>query len=1010
MAGVAVIAISCVLILVARIRRRRALELTLKVLAGEGEGETSSRLDGSATCAAIVGEISAKALPRFVEGLTPSAPEPPATQSKDDYAQLSLAHGQVLDLLQRVSALETLARRVYQQSTSSSAPERDVFEELVRRAEPPSEVLAGTADVYNALAGSDVGLGAPERIRTFASWVIHELGSPAIGEISWEATPADLERALAEDGWRPVMTALRRWIDSPDVYEADRAELESLMRALALTDGQSTLKGIRRYEKAVADHPEQDRLVVQSLAISVRSGVKGAWSRFQSSLPDRPALQAEQLRYLQEVERELRASAQGYLEFCLSLLEKAPDGLKVADGSVTYREAITLRLAEAQDLLTDVDEQIEDGSVLRAGMSLAAIALPVVPGWKPAEPYRLARDRLADDLRDAATQLCLAISTWMAGASQSLRSYSAELRQHVAGQIDVVEHERADRWELVVSAARALQYEVARGLLARSTGDDPTTPVRASIAVGVIDEAATANVETLIHELIPVSHDAGGSSEVADQLMAAEALERRYQTQAAVLAGADGILIGALAADGMGGFSQPILGLSGIAGNLHAASSELFTYLHSPDFGNQLHLAGSEFVTNAFGGFTTHTSDIALHTDSLTHVVSSLVQSASHVAPTFLLELAKSDGAFGPAVAKYFAHDASHVGEQLASHALHSPTIEEALRHTEHAGQLVGMEIVHGVVAHVPIATGILATVREMRLRREHEISVQSTVGNITLDTVTVGGSIAAAVAATAPIHLGPHAIVTIPAAAFAAILSRKGLAMYRRRKLEELKVEVESAHTNFIAARAMIVTDFSNSLVGEMTRARTDFLGRVRARPASVLNQRNRAERLTVTLYAATTEYVGRLQMLTREIQKTPAGPGAGAPDVSTLNAVAGGVQHATVKAESFIRANDLVGAMLVLSAAPLPECQAWAPSVQYRQAYADVALKLTGLEDAHRADVKKWIDHSLGTFAGTKRTLDQWLSDANASLKTKWAIALSPLEAAEKTFNAEFARLGGH
>ena len=129
-AVVAVVAISCVPILAARIRRRRALELTLKVLAGEAESESGSSLDATATCAAIVGEISAKALPQFVEGLIPAVPEPPATQPKDDYAGLSLSHGQVLDLLQRLAALQTLDRRVNQPSTGPNAPERDVFEEL----------------------------------------------------------------------------------------------------------------------------------------------------------------------------------------------------------------------------------------------------------------------------------------------------------------------------------------------------------------------------------------------------------------------------------------------------------------------------------------------------------------------------------------------------------------------------------------------------------------------------------------------------------------------------------------------------------------------------------------------------------------------------------------------------------------------------------------------------------------------------------------------------------------
>jgi hypothetical protein len=686
-----------------------------------------------------------------------------------------------------------------------------------------------------------------------------------------------------------------------------------------------------------------------------------------------------------------------------------PASLQEAGRAESYRQALGHRLTEAGNLLTDFDRRIGASEVLRAAMALAAAPLPVAPGWVASDRYQLACERLADRLRDIAADLRQRLSGWTAGAAGSLSAQGTDFRQYLASEVDRIGNQRAKCWDRVVSSARALQRDVARALLTRSRKDDPGTPVRAAIAVGVIDEIATANVDALIHDLVPTPQDAGRSQEVADQLMAAEALEKRYQTTAAVLAGADGILLGALAADGLGGFSQPILGLSGIAVDLHAVSSDLLTYLRSPGFAHQVHIAGPEFVKNLFVNVVPHKSDIAVHTDSLTHLVSSVYGSYSHVADTLLVQAAGSDDALGLVAGKYVLHDATHVAGQFTSAALHAPSMEDALRHTEHLGQLAGMELVHGVVAHVPIATGILATVREMRLRREHEISVQSTIGNIALDTVVVGGSVAAALAATAPLHAGPHAIISIPAAALFAYFGRRQLTKHRIAKLEKLQAEAKAAYVSFASARAVMVTDFCSSLDSEMAKTKTDFLRKIRARPPSILNGKDRTRRLAVALGSATTAYLDRLQALTHELHGAPAGAGAKAVNLTSLNAVIRKAQRAAAESESFIKGNDLAGAMLAASAAPLPQCQGWGPSDLYQQAYADVAKKLTQLEDTRRADVGRWIADSLGTFAAIKPPLDRWLTEANASLSTKYAAALVPLEATENAFKVEYARLGG-
>jgi hypothetical protein len=985
-------------------------QAALRLLADAPDSSAvQARLAASATCAVMMGEISASALPQVAEELIPQPAVFRAMQSADDHGQLSLLREQVMDLIHRVSTLEDMAGRISPQPTGPELSERRAFEELVRVAGPPPKVYATVGGVYDLMLGADTDPGALGPAQRLAAWVTHEVDSPAGPHVSFGSSATNLGQSALDEAWRPVMAALREWADVPDVHGADRTELESVMRALGLTAAQSSLQGISGYERAIASHPEADRLLLQSFAPAASAALQETWARFRSSLPAAPALSAGQVQELRKLEQELRTSAGTYLGCCRSLLDAMPGSLQEAGRAESYRQALRHRLTEAGNLLTDFDRRIDASEVLRAAMALAAAPLPVAPGWMVSDQYQLACERLADRLRDIAVDLRQRLSGWAAGAAASLGAEGTDFRRYLASEVDRIGNERAKCWNRVMSSARALQRDVARALLTPSREDDPGTPVRAAIAVGVIDEIATTNVDALIRDLVPTQQDAGRSQEVADQLMAAEALEKRYQTTAAVLAGADGILLGALAADGLGGFSQPVLGLSGIAVDLHAASSDLLTYLRSPGFAHQLHIAGPEFMKNLTVNLTPHQSDIAIHTDSLTHLVSSVYGSYSHVADTLLVQLAGSDDALGLVAGKYVLHDATHVAGQFASAALHAPSMEDALRHTEHLGQLVGLELVHGVVAHVPIATGILATVREMRLRREHEISVQSTIGNIALDTVVVGGSVAAALAATAPLHAGPHAIISIPAAALFAYFGRRQLTKHRIAKLEKLQAEAKAAYDSFASARAVMVTDFCSSLGGEMAKTKTDFLSKIRTRPPSILNEKDRTRRLAVALRSATTAYLDRLQVLTHELHSAPADAGAKAVNLTSLNAVIRKAQRAAAESESFIKRNDLAGAMLATSAAPLPQCQGWGPSNLYQQAYADAAKKLTQLEDTRRADVGRWIADSLGTFAAVKPPLDRWLTEANANLRTRYAAALAPLEATENAFNVEYARLGG-
>jgi hypothetical protein len=971
--------------------------------------EVQARLAASATCTVLMREISASALPQLAEELIPQPAVFRAIRSTDDHGQLSLVCEQVLELIHRASTLEELASRISPQPAGPELSERYAFEELVRVAGPPPKVYATVGGVYDLMLGADTDPEALGRARRLATWVTHELDSPAGAHVSSGPSATDLGQLALEDAWRPVMAALRGWADVPDVHGADRAGLESVMRALGLTAGESSLQGISGYERAIASQPEADRLLLQSFVTAASAALEGAWARFRSSLAAAPTLSADQIQELRKLEQDLQTSAGAYLGCCRSLLDTTPGSLPGASRAEGDRQALRHRLTEAGNLLTDVDRQLDASELVRAAMALAAAPLPVAPGWMASDQYQLACERLADGLRNIAVDLRQRLSGWAAGVAASLSAQASDFRQYLAGEVDRVGHERAKCWDRVMSAARALQRDVACALLTPSRNDDPGTPVRAAIAVGVIDEIATTNVDALIRDLIPPPQDTGRSQEVADQLMAAEALERRYQTAAVVLAGADGILLGALAAEGLGGWSQAVHGLSGIAVDLHAASSDLLTYLRSPGFAHQAHSVGPEFVKYLFANVAPNKSDINIHTDSLMHVISSAHESYSHVVNTLLVQLATSDDELGLVAGKYVLHDVTHVAGQFASAARHAPSIEDALRHTEHAGQLVGLELVHGVVAHVPIATGVLATVREMRLRREHEISALSTLGNIALDTAVVGGSVAAALAVTAPLHVGPHAIISIPAAALFAYFGRKQLTKHRIAKLEQLQAEAKAAYTTFDSARAVMVTEFCSSLGGEMTKTRTDFLRKIRTRPPSILNEKDRTGRLAAALRSATTAYLDRLQALTRELHNAPADAGAKAVNLTSLNAVIRKAQHATAESESFIKGNDLAGAMLAVSAASLPQCRGWGPSDLYEQAYADVARKLTHLEDTRRADVGKWIADSLGAFAAVKPPLDRWLTEANASLRTKYAAALAPFEAAEKTFNVEYARLGG-
>ena len=323
--------------------------------------------------------------------------------------------------------------------------------------------------------------------------------------------------------------------------------------------------------------------------------------------------------------------------------------------------------------------------------------------------------------------------------------------------------------------------------------------------------------------------------------------------------------------------------------------------------------------------------------------------------------------------------------------------------------KLVGLDVLHGALAHVPIITAVLATAREVRLQREHEIALQSSVANASLDVAFVGGGVLAAVTATGPLHLGPHAVVTIPAAMLGGYLGRLGLKHRQRKKLEDLQLECKRLHATFEQQHSAMVQQCAQTVSGGMDRARATFLESAGEAPSMEPVPRPDADPMVRALGAATATYARYIERLLEAVTDGSEDTVSKRPELEELRTSVGIARQTSSVGEELLGDDDWVGAALAISAAPLPVYDAWMPSGGYGRTCQEWAERLTAGSDAQRRATRSWLESALVSFDASKSSLDKQLQEADGVLKREKAAAWAPVEKAAEDFRVELARAGG-
>jgi hypothetical protein len=882
-----------------------------------------------------------------------------------------------------------------------------VIEAVLTASALPEEVQSWALSSFGAMHGSDQSPATRDAASALGSWSIERV---AARRDTTEAKPlpstpeAPASSIAVHDAWRPLLAALEALVARPDPHKGEVDELKKLMSRVGLADRQTAVAGSESYQHLLAGHARGNTLCIEAFGQAVHD----RWAELRSRVDPPHAISADpgatEARELAAAVEHFHLESSRYLQLCRQLLAPwdAQLSKELAAGDASSIDRNGSIVATAASVIEASELEPQRVSEFWAGVAhLCGATLPVASGWEPAERFESAAAELADALLESAARLTDDLASEVKTAAGDVANEDAQLRLLVEEHLHALSASQLQAWNDLDEAAHAVRCEVLRRLLSAPDVKDGALPVKAAVSVYALDTVAAQNLGLAVNELIPDGNAPTAAQSVDDRLKLAEQRATTYRANSTVLAGADGVLLGVMASEGWATFSPSALGLGAMSGDLHAASSELITALHNPEFLHEL----SSNATGVVGYVTSSVMPGAHHGLSLEHLVTSLAH--NWISPLDMLKSFDQPELLGRYVLE---HELLSPSAVILKDVLHTPSGHEAFVHLDHAGTLAGLDVLHGLVAHLPIITAVVATAREMRIQREYELSVQSSITNAAVDVAAVGGGAAAAIAATAPIHVGPHALVTIPAAAIGGIVGKFGVRYFRVKKLNRLQEQFSATYDRFTIQRDEMVGNFANTVNVDIDKARGKFLAAIGKQPSLDPLPGRQAKELVQGLRQATVRYAECLGELAESVPKRELTKLSGKGSPTQIRSVVKRVDDAGRACEEFLESNDWVGGTLAITAPELPVCEGWVPSATFARASADAARALTDGGDAGRRKLRQWLNSTLDTFNQTKAGLDRQLQSSDAALKQAWTSAWDPVHAAYKVIQPEVARLGGH
>jgi hypothetical protein len=911
-----------------------------------------------------------------------------------------------------ITAADRLAGQVGDLQPGTGEAAAGAFERILAAARPPDDVRTKAIEVFGIMHDAGATDTAWSSALALGDWATSgsatRTGGGPGGGASQSSTPSTGTGSTAlDDLWAPVVSALAGWVDRPDPNAARADRLEEFMGTLGLSPDQSTLATTGRYQDARIALAEHASPVVTGFVETVGSALDEGRSTFLG-LTERLASSAVSIgastatSALSLFHRDVGQ----YLQRCAAVLAAPLPTTETVPALGTTPPAggaPPTAISEAARILAGLASSITEPQVWSAAFRVSEVPVPVAPGWEPCDEYVAASEQIAAVFSTCSDDLLASLVDGLGDAGRRVLDQSRQLCRSVEEAFESAAAAQATAWREVETAAYEVQREAVEKLLTEPTDPDAALQIRAALGVHVLDTLAAENVSEAVDSLIPVGPSVPADADADEKLRIALERATRYQTASLALAGADGLLLGALASDGFASFSPAVFGLSGVGDNVHSAFNGLLSAVHQTN-------VHQDIVQSALQ--TLHLDLINLLVPNDVHEsLLGLLHGASHGFPYAGWALADLVGSDGPAQAAAVLLK-SNLESGLLSvlhEVLGTPGGHEAVFHVEHAGKLVGLDVLHGALAHVPIITAVLATAREVRLQREHEIALQSSVANAAIDVAFVGGGVLAAVTATGPLHLGPHAVVTIPAAMLGGYLGRLGLKRRHRKKLESLQLECKRLYATFEKQHSVMVQQCAQTVSGGMDRARAAFLESTGEAPSMEPVPRADADPMVRALGAATTTYAEYIERLLKAVTDGTGDSVSSWPELEELRTSVGIARQTSPVGEELLGDDDWVGAALAISATPLPVYDAWMPSDGYGRTCQEWAERLTAGSDAQRRATRSWLESALVSFEVSKSDLDKQLQEADGVLKREKVAAWAPVEKAAEDFKVELARAGG-
>jgi hypothetical protein len=799
-----------------------------------------------------------------------------------------------------------------------------------------------------------------------------------------------------------LRTVVASLVDPVDPHEEDRLALGRMMAELGLLDDATTLDGKRQYERRWGEYPNRLLSIARSFSSFAEAEVRtrrAALAELAGAPPGPPSGAETRER---ELVLALRDATGRYLQRLRALLAAARESPERAGVIETALATGEERLEVVEGQLALCDRELDDGSFAIALMRLTSSPLPVDLSWSHSREYRAACATTAAGLRDLVDARRQALSEWRGRMLEGLDAAAAALADSVGSSANGYLAEREDAWTQLHHAANTLKLQAAQALVA-SNGVDAGLPVRAAVALSVVDDRATAGLAQAAGELLPADTSSAPADTVDAAVNRVGVLFATLERNSVAWAGASALLMAAITPAGAGAqaWSDSMLGLGAVPEHLARAGADLFAYVHGA-FPADLGAAAHEFASQTIQNITPNTSHVVQPHDTLFTGLYHIVTSFEHSLEGHLIMNADE----GAALAAYLKGNAWDAGKVFAHRAAESPHVHDALGQLTHAGTAT----IHGVLGHLPVFTLVFSTIREVQDRRNHDTTVTQGVQNVLIDfaAVTAGIGAGAAVGGAMGLHGLALAPITVPFGALAGAGAAKIRHSQKKKRLEVAVANYMAVYDQYQKESLTLANSLSASLQREIATQRSQLQRTLKAPTPLDGAARDKLRKLVGELHDATARYIAQSSSLLAGVETVTSGTDGAAMAIAYTRFTKAADRLA--ECESDMRAGSNLKAFSALVAAPLPISEAWAPSEAYLAACVSAATGVRDLANDHRRTLSTWLVDTNDRFTRCKATIEAASENAITTYRRGIDAATAPVAAAASAVEAARAALGTH